>query len=301
MSLTEELCRATTTFKLDVVTSAGSFQIPRVVSAITLSGRQSKVVVTDYSFGMSKVLYSTAQVLYAGRIGNRDVLFVYGDSSQEHEVALRLTGVPRLQAQSASISYTSIDGVSTVAFLSGIQGLVTVWDSSEQLILYSDTATAGTFWSPEISTNPSDDFANYWQYGTNTSILIGGPYFVRNATISGSTLAIRGDLYEDVRLIVIAPDTVKAVTWNGIPVSADFAEPAGITQQGGFSAQISPSISATRIVAPQLTNWRYANSLPEIESEFSDANWTTASHTETNIPFKPYYGDGRVLYGCDYE
>lgn len=124
---------------------------------------------------------------------------------------------------------------------------------------------------------------------------------MRNATISGSTLAIRGDLYEDVRLIVIAPDTVKAVTWNGIPVSADFAEPAGITQQGGFSAQISPSISATRIVAPQLTNWRYANSLPEIESEFSDANWTTASHTETNIPFKPYYGDGRVLYGCDYE
>ncbi|KAF8551280.1 glycoside hydrolase family 35 protein [Imleria badia] len=292
---------ATTNFKLDVATSAGSFQIPRVVSAITLSGRQSKVVVTDYSFGTSKVLYSTAQVLYAGQIGNRDVLFVYGDSSQEHEIALRLTGVPRLQAQSASISYTSIDGVSTVAFLSGIQGLVTVWDSSEQLILYSDTATAGTFWSPEIPTNPSDDFSNYWQYGTNTSILIGGPYLVRNATISGSTLAIRGDLYEEVRLIVIAPDTVRTVTWNGIPVSADFAEPAAATQQGGFSAQISPSISATRIVAPQLTNWRYANSLPEIEPDFSDADWTIANHTETNIPFKPYYGDGRVLYGCDYE
>lgn len=294
-------CRATTNFKLNVTTSVGSFQIPRVVSAITLNGRQSKVVVTDYSFGSSKVLYSTAQVLYAGQIGNRDVLFLYGDPSQEHEIALRLTGVPRLKAQSTSISYASINGVSTVAFLSGIEGLVTVWDSSEQLVLYSDASTAGTFWSPEIPTNPSDDFANYWQYGTNTSVLIGGPYLVRNATISGSTLAIRGDLYEGVRLIVIAPDTVRAVTWNGIPVSADFAAAATVTQQGGFSAQISPSLSATGTVAPRLTNWRYANSLPEIESNFSDANWTISNHTETNIPFKPYYGDGRVLYGCDYE
>ena len=282
-------------------TSAGSLQIPRIVSAITLSGRQSKVFVTDYSFGLSKVLYSTAQVLYAGQIGHRDVLFLYGDPGQEHEVALRLTGVPRLQAQSASISYTSVNGVSTVAFLSGIEGLVTVWDSSEQLVLYSDTTTAGTFWSPEIPTTPSDDFANYWQYGTNTSVLIGGPYLVRNATISGSTLAIRGDLYEGVRLIVIAPDTINVVTWNGIPVSAGFAAGAAVTQQGGFSAQIYPSVSTTGIAVPQLTKWKYANSLPEIESDFSDTNWMIANHTETNIPFKPYYGDGRVLYGCDYE
>lgn len=295
------LFRAITDFKLNVTTSAGSFQIPRVASAITLSGRQSKIVVTDYSFGSSKVLYSTAQILYAGHIGSRDVLFLYGDPSQEHEIALRLTGVPRLQAQSASISYTSVNGVSTVTFLSGIDGLVTVWDSSEQLVLYSDIATAGTFWSPEIPTDSSNDFASYWQYGTNTSILIGGPYLVRNATISGSTLAICGDLYESVRLIVIAPETVHAVTWNGIPVSADFAAAAALTQQGGFSAQISPSLSAKDIVAPQLTNWRYANSLPEIESDFSDASWTVANHTKTNIPFKPYYGDGRVLYGCDYE
>ena len=295
------MTRATTNFKLDVTTSAGSFQIPRVASAITLSGRQSKVIVTDYSFGSSKVLYSTAQVLYAGTIGNRDVLFLYGEPNQEHEIALPLMGVPRLQAQSASISFTSVHDVSTINFLSGIQGLVTVWDSSEQLILYSDTDTAGTFWAPEIPTNPSDQFANYRRYGTNTSVLVGGPYLVRNATISGSTLALRGDLYEGVRLIVIAPDTVRAVTWNGIPVSADLAAATVITHQGGLTAQISPSVSATGIVTPQLTDWKYADSLPEIGPDYSDTNWAIANHTETNIPFKPYYGDGRILYGCDYE
>ncbi|KAF9220869.1 glycoside hydrolase family 35 protein [Gyrodon lividus] len=293
----DSISTATTRFKLNVTTSTGSFQIPRVASAITLSGRQSKVIVTDYSFGLSKVLYSTAQVLYAGQIGGRDVLFLYGDYSQEHEVALVLTGTPRFQAQSASISSTSADGVTTITFLAGIDGLVTVWDSSAQLILYSDTVTAGTFWSPEIPSSESGDFANYWQFGTNTSVLVGGPYLVRNATISGSTLALRGDLNEGVRLIVISPETVKAVTWNGIPVAAD----ATLTPYGGFFAQISPSTSVAAIAAPPLIGWKYADSLPEIQANFSDADWTIVNHTTTNIPFKPYYGDGRVLYGCDYE
>jgi hypothetical protein len=178
---------------------------------------------------------------------------------------------------------------------------VTVWDSSEQLVLYSDATTAGTFWSPEIPSSQSGDFENYWQIGTNASILVGGPYLVRNATISGSTLALRGDLNKGVRLIVIAPETVKAITWNGIPVSADVAAAATVTPQGGFSAHISPSTWATGTSAPPLAGWKYADSLPEIQADFSDADWTIANHTTTNIPFKPYYGDGRVLYGCDYE
>ncbi|KAG0700935.1 glycoside hydrolase family 35 protein [Suillus ampliporus] len=291
----------TTTFKLNVATSAGKFEVPRIASGITLAGRQSKIVVTDYSFGSSsKVLYSTAQVLYAGQIGGRDVLFLYGDSTSESEAALTFNGTPRIQG-GAGVSTTSSNGVTTVNFLPGIQGLVTVWDSSEQLVLYSDADTAGTFWSPEIPASSSVEFANYWQFGTNTSILVGGPYLVRNATITGSTLALRGDLNESVRLSVIAPDDVKTVTWNGIPISNDAAAASILTPQGGFSAQLQPSSAVLAIAPPALTDWRYADSLPEIQSGFSDANWTLADHTTTNIPFKPYYGDGRVLYGCDYE
>ncbi|OJA15263.1 hypothetical protein AZE42_10788 [Rhizopogon vesiculosus] len=288
----------TTIFKLNVATSAGKFEVPRVASGITLAGRQSKIIVADYSFGSSKVLYSTAQILYAGKIGRRDVLFLYGDSTSESEAAITFSGTPRIQG-GAGVSTTSANGITTVNFLPGIQGLVTVWDSSEQLVLYSDTDTAGTFWSPEIPAGSSVEFANYWQFGTNASILVGGPYLVRNATIRGSTLALRGDLNKDVRLTVIAPDDVKMVTWNGIPISADVAAASNLTAQGGFSAQLQPS--ATAFAPPALTNWKYADSLPEIQGRFSDAGWTLADHTATNIPFKPYYGDGRVLYGCDYE
>ncbi|KAG1850871.1 glycoside hydrolase family 35 protein [Suillus subluteus] len=288
-----------TTFKLNVTTSAGNFEVPRFISGITLGGRQSKIIVTDYSFGSSsKVLYSTAQVLFAGQIGGRDVLFLYGDPTSESEAALTLNGTPRIQG--TGVSLVSSNGVTSVTFLPGIQGLITIWDSSEQLVLYSDADTAGTFWSPEISANDSVEFAKYWQFGTNSSILVGGPYLVRNATITGSTLALRGDLNDSVQLTVIAPDDVKTVTWNGIPISADVAAVSNLTTQGGFVAQLKPSSTVLGFAPPALTNWRYANSLPEILSGFSDANWILANHTTTNIPFKPYYGDGRVLYGCDY-
>ncbi|KAG2073391.1 glycoside hydrolase family 35 protein [Suillus decipiens] len=287
-----------TTFKLNVITSAGNFEIPILASDITLGGRQSKLIVTDYSFGSSKVIYSTAQVLFAGRIGGRDVLFLYGDPASESEVTLTLRGTPRIKG--AGVSSVSSNGVTTVTLLSGIQKLTTIWDSSEQLVLYSDVNTAGTFWSPEISTQDSVEFANYWQFGTNSSILVGGPYLVRNATITGSTLALRGDLNDSVQLMVIAPDDVKTVTWNGISISSDAAATSNITAQGGFVAQLDTTFTRHDYAPPVLTKWRYADSLPEIRSEFSDANWTLANHTTTNIP-SPYYGDGRVLYGCDYE
>ncbi|TFK52650.1 glycoside hydrolase family 35 protein [Heliocybe sulcata] len=299
---TNSTSTATISFQLDVQTSAGSLTIPRTVPNITLSGRQSKVIVTDYTFGSSsKVLYSTASVMYAGVIGGRDVLLLYGDSDQEHEAVITFTGTPLLKASSSEVAFDcQNDKETTISFLSGINDLITVYDSSTQLILYADTTTAGTFWAPVIP-GSTGDFPNYWQFGTNTSVLVGGPYLVRNATIEGRTLALQGDLETGVRLTVIAPPGLDEITWNGVPVFADVQAATSLSSVGGFVAQLETKQAMTGISVPALTNWKYANSLPEIQAGFSDANWTLANHTTTNIPFPPYYGDGRILYGCDYE
>ncbi|KDQ50498.1 glycoside hydrolase family 35 protein [Jaapia argillacea MUCL 33604] len=288
---------ATTSFQLAVTTSAGSLELPQVVSNITLTGRQSKVIVTDYTFGSSKVLYSTASVLFAGTIGGRDVLFLYGDSTQQHEASLALTGIPQWTATDACVGYKTSGGQTIVSFLSGINGLVTVWDSTTQLVLFADTYTAGTFWNPVIPA-ASGEFANYWQFGTNTSVLVGGPYLVRNASISGTTLDLYGDLETGVRLTVIAPPSVKCVTWNGFTVEPDYNAVSSLTYSGGFVSELQPAVAP--ISVPALTGWKYADSLPEVQTSFSDASWTLANHTTTNIPYPMYYGDGRVLYGCDY-
>ena len=54
------------------------------------------------------------------------------------------------------------------------------------------------------------------------------------------------------------------------------------------------------VEVPELTGWRYADSLPEVGRGYDDGAWVVADRTSTNIPTKPAFGDGRVLYGCDY-
>lgn len=150
------------------------------------------------------------------------------------------------------------------------------------------------------SSGDESTFQNYWQFGSNKSVLVGGPYLVRNATISGSTLAIRGDLNGRTTLTVIAPPEFSRVTWNGMPVSAGIRASRSLTSVGGFVGQLKMSVSSGSVEVPKLQNWKFANSLPEVQSNFSDEAWTIANRTVTNIPFPMYYGDGRILYGCDY-
>lgn len=297
--------RAITNFTLNATTSQGAITLPRVVSTITLSGRQSKVIVTDYRFGSSKALYSTASVFFAGRIGNRDVLFLFGDSNQEHEATISLTGKSNAKPGS-QVQFSSSTGGTVVAIKSGAQGLFTLWDSETQLVIFADTDTAGSFSAPVIpSTAKSGDeatFKNYWQIGSNSTVLVGGPYLVRNATISGSTLALTGDLNitSGTLLTVIAPPQVRSVSWNGRSISLNSRAGSSVTTIGGLVGTATPSVSSSSVKVPALTNWKFADSLPEIQSSFSDSSWTIANHTTTNIPFPMNYGDGRILYGCDY-
>ncbi|KAG6827509.1 hypothetical protein H0H92_011481 [Tricholoma furcatifolium] len=225
---TESTSTANITFKLNVTTNAtpNSIQIPVVASSIALSGRQSKVIVTNYAFGdSSSALYSTAQVFFAGVIDGRDVLFLHGNSSQEHEVALALTGTPKQFQNSTQVEFSVgapgiASGTTVVSFLAGIEGLITVWDSDTQLILYADSATAATFWAPTIATNSDDPFKNYWSIGTNTSILVGGPYLVRNASIDGTTLALRE---RSVNLSINGGEAFAASVWlNNVFLNTSF-------------------------------------------------------------------------------
>ena len=175
----------------------------------------------------------------------------------------------------------------------GSAGLVTVWESASQLVLFADPTTAATFWAPAIKSASANTVAGleaFWQFGTNTTVLVGGPYLVRNATISRDTLALRGDLNASVPLTVVAPPEVRQVTWNGARVS--------MRSEGALlTGRLTESASVRGASVPKLTGWKFSDSLPEVQSGFDDSSWTVANKTSTNINLKPVFGDGRVLYG----
>ena len=268
--------------------------LPRTTGSIALDGRQSKVIVTDYTFGTSSLLYSTAGIFFAGTIGSRDVLYLFGDSSQSHEAALHLTGASAAKTTFSDITINAgpADSLSTITVMPGSTGLVTIWESDSQTILFSDPVTAATFWAPVIP-GPSE-LGQYWQLGSNQTVLVGGPYLVRNATIKNSELALTGDLNTSALLTVIAPNNVKTISWNGavIPQDSHLKGSSAI-----FKGHLNRKILSNTVHIPKLDNWKFADSLPEIQPGFSDAGWITANHTTTNIITPPLYGDGRILYG----
>jgi beta-galactosidase-like protein len=273
-----------TAFNVSVTTSVGTITIPRAVPNITLNGRQSKVIVTDYHYGTSGfVLWSTAPIFFAGRIGTRDVLYVTADRGEPSELAL---------SHSVGVDLKFPEGVPG-------EGPLAVIDTNTSLVLVSSSLTAGTFFAPVLS-GTGGPHANFWQIGTNSTVLVGGPHLIRNASLGvDGTLALHGDLNTSVTLHVIGPPHMKAVTWNGNFVAKNTTATHGLSRHpGAFVGYLS--ISNTNITVPTLTGWKFSDSLPEIKATFNDSNWVVANHTTTNIPFKPYYGDERVLYGCDY-
>ncbi|KAK0186885.1 glycoside hydrolase family 35 protein [Armillaria mellea] len=291
-----------TDFKINVTTAEGDLQIPIIASAVTLGGRQSKVIVTNYAFGSSRLLYSTASIFFAGIIDGRDVLFIYGDTSQEHEIALPLTGhsFRKLYDTSSFRATLTPSSVITIfSFPTGTQGLVTVYDSDSQLVLFADSDTITTFWAPVIPGDASGSLRNFWGLGTNQSVLVGGPYLVRSASISGTELALKGDLNASTPLTIIGPAVISSVTWNGAALSVNAS--SSLTVIGGLVGELSLSSASVDIaVAPRLEGWKFRDSLPEIRPSFDDGSFVVANHTTTNIPWKPYYSDGTILYGCDY-
>jgi hypothetical protein len=323
----------TAKYNLNLQTSVGELKLPFALPHFTLQRRTTDLIITDLSFGASHLVYTSASVLFTGVLAGRDVLVLHGDESLGFEAILRLKGHTRrlLMTDKIQMHESSTKGA-VVTILPGFKGLIEVWDSDEQLVLYCDTKTAETLYAPVIERKEKNGmtnspFGSFWSIGTNATILIGGPHLVRRAVISGdesNELALEGDLSGDTMLRIIgAPRNIRRIVWNGLDLidSINHAETSIITSfirprqewlsisTPSSNPESDPSPKLTRVsimspsintVIPSLGPWKYHDSLPEIEADFDDSDWLVAHNSTTNSPFKPYFGDGPVLYACDY-
>lgn len=87
---------ASTNYTLSLPTSAGNISIPQLGGSLTLNGRDSKVHVTDYPLGDSKLLYSTAEIFTWQHSENKTILVVYGGPNELHELAVAGTATGSL-------------------------------------------------------------------------------------------------------------------------------------------------------------------------------------------------------------
>jgi len=270
---------ASVTFSANLNTSQGLITVPD----INLNGRQSKILVTDYSFGAHSLLYSSVDVLTYGTFGI-DVLVLYLEQGQTGQFALQ-TGSDIANHTiygPTKVTVTPSSNLTTVVYTQGAGKTILQIDGV--LVYLLDQPSAWEFWAPPTTINPD--------VKPDQQIFVLGPYLVRNASISHGVVHISGDNDNSTTIEVYTGDPdIQTIDWNGIRLNAVK------TPYGSVTAQIPGSENRT-ISLPPLANWRSADSLPEKLSTYDDSKWTVCNKSTTLSPVAPLTKP--VLFSSDY-
>ncbi|KAJ5642440.1 hypothetical protein N7490_006440 [Penicillium lividum] len=270
-------------FHLKVDTSAGKLTIPKHGGVVRLNGHQSKIVVTDFTFGSKTLLYSTAEVLTYTVLDDVPALALWVPTGETGEFNIK-------GAKKGTIS--SCQGCSNVKFIKENGGLTATFTQSYGMsvleidglrVILLDRTYAYKFWAPALTNDPF--------VPETESVLVQGPYLVRGASISKSKLAVTGDVVNSTTIEVFAPKAVESITWNGKAIKASR------TAYGSLKGSISAPKSIT---LPELTSWKSKDSLPERLNTYDDsgAAWVAADHMTTLNPRTPTTLP--VLYADEY-
>ncbi|KAJ7688379.1 glycoside hydrolase superfamily [Mycena rosella] len=275
-------------YTLTLPTSIGNLTIPTIGGTLALNGKDSKIHVVDYVAGSTNMLYSSGEILTWASMDSRDVIFVYGSNGELHETAFKFpSSVPTATVVSGTgtIKTRSLAGNSLV--LQYTTSGQTVVQIGNILLYILDRENAYQFWILHPPTSGS-----FAQFSTENPIIVKGGYLLRSVSTTAGTLAFKGDLNSTSAFEIIAPAAFQSATFNGVKL------PLAKTRYGTLTAQKTVTLPAVTLPNLAALKWKTADSLPEIQSQYSDALWTVAGHTTTVNP-NPH-NTSVVLFAGDY-
>ncbi|CUA69464.1 hypothetical protein RSOLAG22IIIB_08477 [Rhizoctonia solani] len=264
-------------FDLRVNTTQGEV----LLQGVTLDGRESKTIVSEYPFGTSVLAYSSAGVVTWTTLDGHDHIFLHASNSTTRTALY--TRASTITASDPLFTATISNGTAFITGRAPSSGLVRVTAAAASVWIADKAWLAPRVWAPQVKN------ANV------QTILVLGPYLVRNATLDGSTLALTGDLKPGTtELELVAPALVRFVTFNRRAVHV-CRSPLG-TLRGNITVEDpTPRL-------PNLTEleWKCIDGLPEV-GQFDDSDWVVADKTSTSRPtrFQPLGGQW-VLFSAEY-
>ncbi|CAN9306741.1 unnamed protein product [Alternaria alternata] len=273
--------RAVTDFSMKVKTSEGDVKI----SSLQLAGRQSRWVITDYSVGNETLLYSSAEIATYG-LFNRPVIVFYTREGQAGEFAFKSQSNLTFKTYGAKSDIASASSNSTYSSFSYTQskGATVVEFSNGVLAYLLDIPTAYTFFAPATTNDPN--------VTPEHQIFVQGPYLVRSASISGGAVSVIGDNANATTIEVYAGSGADTISWNGKELATTK------TPYGSLTAAIDGTKDRD-VTLPELSNFKAAESSPEIQPSYDDSNWVVADKNTTLSPVKPLTLP--VLFSSDYK
>ncbi|KAI1801737.1 glycoside hydrolase family 35 protein [Daldinia bambusicola] len=267
---------ASDNYTMKLPTSKGDITIPTLFDDLTLNGRDSKIIVTDYDVRGIKLLYSTAEILTHQKFGNTAVLIVYSGANEINELAVQIESTsPVISNDSVKVNRT--DHLVTLAWSTPQTRTIVQIDDFHIYIL--DRNSAYNYWVPEI--------------GKSSAIIISGPYLVRSASFENDSLSLSADFNRSTVVEVIgAPHNTAVLRINGKTI--EFKE-----EEGRIVANVPYPAPSLDIPALSGLSWTYIDSLPEIQAHYDDSTWLAADHKSTNNSYQAMHTP-TSLFASDY-
>ncbi|WP_329741621.1 beta-galactosidase [Dyella sp. A6] len=253
----------------------GRFSIPQQAgTTLTIDGRESKLLLADYTFDATRMIYSTSELMTIATIGSRDVAVLYGRHGTDGETLLGFAARPKVTVLAGHVtSHWEQHGLRLDYRHDGLAQVLIEGGSKPLLLLIGDNRATQSIWRQDTSRGP---------------VLMIGSHLLRSAHYDDGTLALTGDGDSDTHAWLFAGDASR-VTWNGRPLSATRTA----------SGALALTLPAPRpVVLPTLDHWTRRTGAPEIARNFDDAHWKIANRTTTSSVTKP--GTLPVLFADDY-
>lgn len=277
-----------TEYKLEVPTSQGQVSIPQLGGQLSLAPRDSKVHVTDYDLGGINLLYSSAEIFTWKAYGDRTVLVVYGGPDEHHELAVSDGGEAHT-IEGDGVQIGNKDGA-TVLNWETTPSRKVVQLGCGLYIYMLDRNSAYNYWTLKLP----DERGLFAPNFLGTTVIVQAGYLMRNATLSNGCLSLVGDFNAttDIEVIGGAPSGMADLKVNG--KSTDFQQ----DDIGVVTASVSfnPDISVPSLADLE---WKYIDSLPEVQPGYDDSDWPGADLTYTNNT-NYNLSTPTSLFGADY-
>lgn len=288
--------QASSNYTLSLPTSAGTVSVPQLGGSLSLNGRDSKVHVTDYPVGDSKLLYSTAEIFTWQVFENKTVLIVYGGPNELHELAIAgATGGTVIEGGGVTIQQTN-NSVVAQWQTSADRRIVQVGDLFVYILGMFQPFTCLARCVRLMMGEDRNSAYNYWVTDvTDGAVIVNGPYLLRSASVEGDKLILAADFNKTASIEIIGvPSGVTSLQVNQVTLDHT------ANSLGSWIA--SQDYSPPEFDIPDLSSasWYYKDSLPEIQSSYDDSAWPNADHTNTTNPVGSPLLTPVSLYGSDY-
>lgn len=260
---------ASTKYRVTLPTSQGDLTVPQTNQSLSLNGRDSKIMVTDYDVQGTRLLYSTADVFTHAKVDNQTVLILYAGAGEYNEFAIEAPNAAVKSLQGGS-SYSVVGNNSSSLTVIGwtAKPEESILQVTEGLVVYLlDRNTAYNYWLTDID-------------NTDSKLIINGPYLVRSASISNDELHIKADFNASTKVEIVGiPAGTTKLFVNGAETE---------TQASTLGKLADLSINAPSFNTPALSEleWKYIDSLPELQEGYDDSSWTVADKITTDNTFQ---------------